>query len=129
MKFALFFMAEYCHMVIGAALIAALYFGGYQIPWMPRPVLEANAGLALSIKLVLMVIFGIGIAAAFFRRAKTEKGKFGDGRDREPGLMGGIFSVIAVGALAALFFKPWAIGPETASLVATLFQVMVFVSA
>jgi len=44
MKFALFFMAEYAHMVVGASLIATLYFGGYQVPWLPRPLLEQHAG-------------------------------------------------------------------------------------
>lgn len=30
-KFALFFMGEYCHIVIASALIATLYFGGYDL--------------------------------------------------------------------------------------------------
>lgn len=35
MKFALFFMAEYANMITSAAVITCLFFGGWQIPWIP----------------------------------------------------------------------------------------------
>ena len=126
LKFALFFMAEYCHMVVGAALIATLYFGGYQIPWLPRPVLEANAGTLLTVKLVAAALFSVWIALLFLRRVQRERGKFGDARDREPVL--GLLFWAALAALAAggLLLRPWAVGPVGADLVATLFQVGAF---
>jgi len=127
MKFALFFMAEYAHMVVAAALISALYFGGYQIPWLPRPVLESQAGTLLPITLVLQAVLLLVIAALFFRRSAREKGKFGDGRDREPGLLGGLFGLLGVLSLAAFALKPWTIGPAGASLFATFVQVGAFV--
>lgn len=127
MKFALFFMAEYAHMVIGASLIATLYFGGYQIPWLPRPLIEANAGLILTLKLVGVTVVSLLIAMLFFRRAQKEKGKFGDARDREPVLGGLLWALIAVAALAGLGLKPWTIGPVGADLVASLLQIMAFV--
>ncbi len=46
LKFALFFMAEYCNMIVGAALITTLFFGGWQIPWLPRARLVAQRGAA-----------------------------------------------------------------------------------
>jgi NADH-quinone oxidoreductase subunit H len=128
MKFALFFMAEYAHMVIGAALVATFYFGGYQIPWMPRPVLEANAGSLLTIKLIGVAIISLIFTLLFFRRAQREKGKFGDARDREPGLGGAFWLIVALGALGGLVLKPWGIGPEGASLFASLAQVGAFVA-
>ena len=127
MKFALFFMAEYAHMVIGAALIATFYFGGYQIPWLPRTALEANAGNLLTVKLVGVAIVSLLFSALFFRRAQSEKGKFGDARDREPGLGGALWLLIGVGALACLTLKPWNIGPEGAAMFASLAQVGMFV--
>lgn len=127
LKFALFFMAEYCHMVVGAALIAALYFGGFQIPWLPRPVLEAHAGLLLTIKLVGILLFAMWAASMFFRRAQKEAGQFRDARDREPGFMGGLFVVLALVAVGGLLLKPWAVGPVGADLAATFFQVGMFV--
>ena len=128
MKFALFFMAEYAHMVIGASLIATLYFGGYQIPWLPRPLIEANAGLILTLKLIGVTVVSLLIAMLFFRRAQKEKGKFGDARDREPVLGGLLWALVAVAALAGLGLKPWTIGPVGADLVASLLQIMAFVA-
>ncbi len=128
MKFALFFMAEYAHMVVGAALIATFYFGGYQIPWLPRPLIEANAGLILTLKLVGVGIASLLIAMLFFRRVQKEKGKFGDARDREPKLGLGLWILVAVAALAGLGLKPWAIGEVGAEMVASLFQIMAFVA-
>ena len=128
MKFALFFLAEYAHMVVGAALIATFYFGGYQIPWLPRPVLEANAGLILTLKLVGVAVVSLLIAMLFFRRVQKEKGKFGDARDREP-MLGAILWVLVAGAsLAGLTLKPWAIGAVGADLVASVFQIFAFVA-
>jgi len=127
LKFALFFMAEYAHMVVGAALISAFYFGGYQIPWLPRAVLENHAGLFLTIKLCGFIVVALWIAVLFMRRAQREKGKFNDERDREP-LMGVAFwLVLAVAAAAGLALKPWAVGPVGASLIVSILQVLVFV--
>ncbi len=44
MKFALFFMAEYMAMVVGAMLIVTLFFGGWQIPWISSEGLRAAVG-------------------------------------------------------------------------------------
>jgi len=128
MKFALFFMAEYAHMVIGAALISTFYFGGYQIPWLPRPLLEAHAGLILTLKLIGVAVASLLVALLFFRRVQKEKGKFGDARDREPVLGAGLWVLVAGAALAGLALKPWAIGPVGAEVVASLFQIMAFVA-
>lgn len=126
MKFALFFMAEYAHMVIGAALIATLYFGGYQIPWLPRSVLEAHAGTLLTIKLIAVALVSLAFALLFLRRVQREKGKFGDARDREPVLGLGLWLLVAAAAAGALLLKPWVIGPAGASVFASLAQVGAF---
>ncbi|MFN7974038.1 MAG: NADH-quinone oxidoreductase subunit NuoH [Acidobacteriota bacterium] len=50
MKFALFFMAEYIHMATASALLASLYLGGWQVPYLdvtrlaPIPAFLASAG-------------------------------------------------------------------------------------
>ncbi len=126
MKFALFFMAEYAHMVIGAALIATLYFGGYQIPWLPRSVLEAHAGTLLTIKLIAVALVSLAFALLFLRRVQREKGKYGDARDREPVLGLGLWLLVAAAAAGALLLKPWVIGPAGASVFASLAQVGAF---
>ncbi len=126
LKFALFFMAEYCHMVVGAALITSFYFGGYQIPGMPRAFLEAHAGGLLTGQLIAIICTGVIFGLLFLRRVQLEAGKFGDERDREPALGAGFWFLVALGALGALTLKPWTIGPDGASMVATVAQVMAF---
>jgi NADH-quinone oxidoreductase subunit H len=37
MKFALFFLAEYIHMITASALSVTLFFGGYELPWVTLP--------------------------------------------------------------------------------------------
>ncbi len=48
MKFALFFMAEYANIFVAAAVITTLFFGGWQIPWLPTEVIKAKAGRCCS---------------------------------------------------------------------------------
>jgi NADH-quinone oxidoreductase subunit H len=128
LKFALFFMAEYAHMVVGAALVSVLYFGGYQIPWLPRPVLEQHAGTALTFSLVAGAVFSLLVSVLFFRRAASEKGKFGDARDREPGFLGTVFLAGGLAALAALLWRPWTISGVGASVYVTFAQTGFFVA-
>jgi NADH-quinone oxidoreductase subunit H len=128
MKFALFFMGEYCNMVVGAMLVSTLFFGGFQVPWLPRPTLEAHAPTLLPLFLIGTAVACAWIAALFLRRAKRERGKFGDARDVEPGLSGAVFALVAVAALASFLLKPWAPGPVGASFFATVVQVGAFVT-
>ncbi len=128
LKFALFFMAEYAHMVIGAALIATLYFGGYQVPWLPRPALEEHAGLLLTLLLAGTALVSVLISVAFLRRAGRERGKFGDARDREPGMGAGLWLIIALAALAGLLQNPWHIGPSGAEAFASFIQIGAFLA-
>ena len=37
MKFAMFFMAEYAHMITASAVVATLFFGGWHVPWLIDP--------------------------------------------------------------------------------------------
>lgn len=128
LKFALFFMAEYAHMVVGAALVAVLYFGGYQIPWLPRPVLEQHAGVALTATLIGGALFALIAAALYFRRAARERGKFNDARDREPGFLGGVCVAAALAMLAALLWRPWTLAGAGASIYVTFAQTGFFVA-
>ena len=128
MKFALFFMAEYAHLVVAGALIATLFFGGYQIPWLPRRLLEQHAGLILPLVMGASSLVCGWLALLFFRRARRERGKFGDARDREPILMGLGCAAVALVVLLAFGLQPWRIGPPGAALFATLIQVGTFLT-
>lgn len=56
LKFALFFMAEYVNMTIAAAVLATLFFGGWQIPFMSTAFIHQNASMILTIILAVMAI-------------------------------------------------------------------------
>lgn len=128
MKFALFFMAEYCNMVVAATLVTTLFFGGYQIPWLPRETLVHYAGTLLPLELMAFALVCGWISLLFFRRAQRERNRFGDVRDREPGLLGSVFALLAVVALLSFGLRPWTIGPSGASLFATLVQIGAFLA-
>jgi NADH-quinone oxidoreductase subunit H len=61
MKFALFMLGEYTHMVTTSFLVMILFFGGWQVlPWVPMPegVAGAVAKIAVfAIKLALLILF------------------------------------------------------------------------
>lgn len=56
MKFSMFFIAEYTHVITGSALIATLFFGGYDIPFYADPA-EPTVGYSL----LSLVVFGVKI--------------------------------------------------------------------
>jgi len=127
MKFALFFMAEYTNLVIGSALITTLFFGGWNIPWLSRDVIMANAAVVVPLLMALKFLVFSAICVLFSRRVTREKNKFGDARNREPVLGMFVFGFLALATLVGFALKPWTIGPEAASLVATAMQVGAFV--
>ncbi len=66
MKFALFFLAEYAAVVVSSAVIATLYLGGWQVPYLqtlglPDFVVSVLQVLAFCIKVVFMVFVFIWV--------------------------------------------------------------------
>jgi NADH-quinone oxidoreductase subunit H len=58
MKFAMFFLGEYTHMVTTSFMMVALFFGGWHLPWLP------DSGLWAAI--LKLVIFGAKMAFFIF---------------------------------------------------------------
>jgi NADH-quinone oxidoreductase subunit H len=110
MKFALFFMAEYAHMVVAAALIAALFVGGWQIPFISTMDLRNQAPFYMHL-LVLTLSCG-ALFLGLLLTSKYRKGKYGDARENEVLIFGvPLIGLALLGGGAALFTGPWAL-PE-----------------
>ena len=61
-KFALFYMAEYVHIVVISLLIASCYFGGYQVPFVSTARLADPGVAALTTKVLLWLVILVGAA-------------------------------------------------------------------
>jgi NADH-quinone oxidoreductase subunit H len=70
MKFALFFMAEYAHMIVVSALVATLFLGGWRGPVLPGVVW-------FLLKVFAMLFLFIWVRATFPRFRYDQLMKFG----------------------------------------------------
>lgn len=81
MKFALFFMGEYAAIVVSSAVMASLFLGGWQVPFIGTDVLIDGAAFYLNLTGlgggVLSLLLGIFLVSRF------RPGKWGDARDYE----------------------------------------------
>jgi NADH-quinone oxidoreductase subunit H len=59
-KFSMFMMAEYLHMVVGSAIVATLFFGGWQFPYLADTGFLFPGGGALAVPAGLVLILRIG---------------------------------------------------------------------
>ena len=56
MKFALFFLAEYTHLIVNSAFIVVLFFGGWHFPGIPGLQPEDTSIWAMLFKMVVMAV-------------------------------------------------------------------------
>lgn len=128
LKFALFFMAEYVNIVVASALTATLFFGGWQIPWLPTESIEAHVGIvapaALAITAVVTLVLMI-LSIGWSRRLRR---LYDDARRNEGAFWAvvlGVVTVVAAAGALYTFTHPLAgIGP---AVFARLLQFGVFV--
>ena len=71
MKFALFFMAEYANMVVVSIIIATLFLGGYQVPFVTTEMLRANPHYTLTAILILTALTFFIFSIIVYKRAKA----------------------------------------------------------
>ncbi|MCB1215576.1 MAG: NADH-quinone oxidoreductase subunit H [Deltaproteobacteria bacterium] len=126
LKFALFFMAEYVHMVIASALMATLFLGGWQVPFVSTELLRTHATQVLHYGVLGFGVFSI-LAGWFLFRRKTNKVRFGDARDQEKYRLA--VPAILVG-MALVIFQitqgPFALGDLGSQIVAAAVQAINF---
>ncbi|MCP5468763.1 MAG: NADH-quinone oxidoreductase subunit H [Deltaproteobacteria bacterium] len=81
LKFALFYMAEYVNMIIASALIATLFFGGWQVPFISTELLREHADLIIHYSLLAAGVGSIlGSIPLFLYKSRV---RYGDARDTE----------------------------------------------
>jgi len=129
MKFALFFMAEYTHMIIASAFLSALFFGGWQVPFASTEFLRGHASQVLRIVLAgaILVHFVAGIGLLSRGKTNVLTQKWGDRRDYEAIILGNGALLIALllGAVL-LYFWPIRLGRYGPQIVTAALQAAVF---
>ncbi len=138
-RFAFFFMAEYIHIVVASGLVVTLFFGGWQIPWLPTPLLRAHAGAVLDVLLAGLVVAGAFSALLAGRWSGALRSRYTDARRREGRVLavGGILTaLVGIALLVALRGRElpgWApsaiqvLAQSSAFLVKTLFFTFGFI--
>ncbi len=130
-RFALFYMGEYVAIVLASAMIATLYFGGWQIPYLPTDRLIANAPMVLKVLLLLGLVGSFVGAILFLVYDKRMCGTWpkGDLRNQEGKIL---FSMSMVSFIvhAALLFFFWSMelpewGRATVTLIAQIAMFMI----
>jgi NADH-quinone oxidoreductase subunit H len=127
LKFALFFMAEYVNVVVASGVLTTLFFGGWQIPWLPTPALEEHARSVLLVTCGSVAVLTTALALVSLRWSKSLKRLYTDPRRREGDFWAAVLFVIAVLALAVgavAIVVP--MGPTAAAIFARIAQLGIF---
>ncbi len=106
-RFALFYMGEYVAIVLSAAMIVTLFFGGWQIPWLPTEAVRANAPTVLRVMLSIGLVMSFigGILAIGYDKRLVGTWPEGDLRNHEGKILATIaFIIFAVHAAAIFVF-------------------------
>jgi NADH-quinone oxidoreductase subunit H len=128
MKFALFFMAEYANIFVAAAVITTLFFGGWQIPWLPTKTIIANAPLVLSATAALVAFGALVIGFLLHRFYSRRNYKWKDLREKEGLLLYAALAAavgLALGAIAVARFIPF--NAVMGSVLACVLQIGMFI--
>jgi NADH-quinone oxidoreductase subunit H len=105
MRFASFYMAEYVHIAVAAGLVVTLYFGGWQVPWMPTDALRAHAATVLDVMLLGLALGGLGAGAAALRWSVGLRRRYSDARRNEGLVLAVLFG--GAGLTGAALFAAW----------------------
>ncbi|MCB0220389.1 MAG: NADH-quinone oxidoreductase subunit H [Chrysiogenetes bacterium] len=129
LRFALFFMAEYAHMIVASAIITSLFFGGYKIPFVESATLVSSASPILT-GLLWVTLIGGSLMGAFFSFLFVRGNERG-GKDIDAAVLAVVagFGPAAAAALVLLLtgFSP-ELGATGASIFASVLQLLAFMA-
>lgn len=125
LKFAMFFMAEYANMIVASAMIVALFFGGWQVPFLSTEDLRLHAQPLLLGTLWVFSVISLIIGGVLVSRFRSKK--YGDARDYEVLVFGvpGIFASIAA-AVLALTLRHEVLSSQVQEIIAAVIQILTF---
>lgn len=130
LRFALFFMAEYAHVILASALIVTLFFGGYEIPFVPLELIREHAALTAKILLIGTAagatLLGC-LFAYFFMQGDERGGKY----DWDAGLVSilvGFGPGLTAAALLLIFGLDFELGATGASILTTALSFGIFMA-
>lgn len=109
-RFALFYVGEYVAIVLAAAMVTTLFFGGWQIPYLPTARIISNAPMVLKVMLVVGAIVSAAAGAALVVYDKRLRGTWpkGDLRNQEGRILATLaFFVFVAHVVAIAYF--WSI--------------------
>ncbi|MDR3000411.1 MAG: NADH-quinone oxidoreductase subunit H [Fibromonadaceae bacterium] len=73
MRFAMFYMGEYAHIAINAALLATLFLGGYSVPFVSTEALRENSAQVLAVVCGMFAFGALAFLHLMHRYAKWYK--------------------------------------------------------
>lgn len=121
-RFALFYMGEYVAIVLSAAMITTLYFGGWQVPYLTTDALTAHAATVLKVLLSMGLVLSLvgGVLCIGYDKRLAGTWPKGDLRNQEGKILATIaFVLFAVHAAALILF--WSMDlPDWGAAVVTL---------
>ena len=105
-RFALFYVGEYVAMVLGAAMVTTLFFGGWQIPYLPTARIISNAPMVLKVMLVVGAIVSLAAGAALVVYDKRLRGTWpkGDLRNQEGRILATLAFIVFVAHVVAIAY-------------------------
>jgi NADH-quinone oxidoreductase subunit H len=127
LKFALFFMAEYVNMTIASALMATLFFGGWQVPFVGTETLRAHATPILYYSVIGFGVISILLGWLVLKRKRVAN--YHDARRYEPKVIG-IPAVLVGMALVVgqILYGPIALNGDASQIAAAAFQFGAFLA-
>jgi NADH-quinone oxidoreductase subunit H len=79
-----------------------LFFGGWQVPWMPTHTLRENASLMLQVMMGGLIVVGFGAAALTLRWQRGLDRQFSDMRRLEGRILGALATGVGIAGIAGL---------------------------